>query len=152
MNTKSQEIIQNHFFSVQSLTFKAAVKCRTNYFSPSCMVRCVQQDSCEGGHYKCDPQTGEKICNRGFLDPNTNCVTRDVNHKLCPNSDANFCSSSGYCYMNLVKDTSISVPTCCCNQGKIILKVFKSNFFIFQIIFSKKVLVDRIVRIYYHAK
>lgn len=93
------------------------MKCRTNYFTATCGVRCVQQDSCEGGHYSCDASTGEKICNHGFTEPSTSCVKRDTSIELCARSDAEFCSNNGFCYENYIRSSNVSVPTCCCNRG-----------------------------------
>jgi Notch-like protein len=94
-----------------------AIKCSTNYYTPSCNVRCVQEDSCYGGHYTCDPLTGNKICLPGFTDPATNCLTRNNSIQLCQQTDAAFCSNNGYCYQNLVHLINVTFPTCCCQQG-----------------------------------
>ena len=63
------------------------MKCSTNYYTPSCNVRCVEQNSCLGGHYTCNNLTGEKMCNKGFIDPDTNCQKRDTSIQLCSSSD-----------------------------------------------------------------
>ena len=65
------------------------MKCTTNYYTPSCNIRCVQQDSCSGGHYTCNQLTGEKICNYGFVDSTTNCIIRNQSVQLCPKPDSN---------------------------------------------------------------
>ena len=65
------------------LTLSVAMKCRPNYYTTSCNVRCVQEESCYGGHYTCDQVTGEKICKPGFKDPSTNCVMRDTSVQVC---------------------------------------------------------------------
>jgi len=100
-----------------TLSLAVAIKCATNYFTSSCNVRCVQQDSCLGGHYRCNPSTGEKMCNVGFVDPSTNCVKRDSTIQLCPLTDREFCSSNGFCYVNSVRVLNLTLPTCCCNSG-----------------------------------
>jgi hypothetical protein len=93
------------------------VKCRTNYFTATCGVRCVPQDSCEGGHYSCNQVTGEKICNYGFSDPSTGCMKRDSSIALCSRTDAEFCSNNGFCYESYIRSSNVTVPTCCCKRG-----------------------------------
>ena len=65
------------------------MKCSTNYYTASCNVRCVQQDSCAAGHYTCDQTTGAKVCNNGFVNPDSNCITKRTDIQLCPESDGN---------------------------------------------------------------
>lgn len=74
-------------YLILSISFGVAIKCNTNYYTPSCNVRCVEQNSCTGGHYTCHPVTGAKICNFGFVDPSTDCVMRNTSVPLCPLSD-----------------------------------------------------------------
>lgn len=58
------------------------MKCANNYFGASCNVICVAQDNCDG-HYTCDPNTGQKLCKYGFIDPSTNCVKQDPLISIC---------------------------------------------------------------------
>jgi hypothetical protein len=99
------------------MSLAIAMKCSTNYYTTSCNVRCVQQDSCAAGHYECDGETGSKICKYGFIGPTTDCVTKDASIQLCPLPDSELCSSNGICYMNYVTSLNQSYPTCCCNKG-----------------------------------
>ena len=69
------------------MSLNVAMKCSTNYYTSSCNIRCVEQNSCLGGHYTCNNLTGEKMCNKGFIDPDTNCQKRDTSIQLCSSSD-----------------------------------------------------------------
>lgn len=99
------------------MSFRVSIKCRTNFFTPLCNVRCVKQDSCEGGHYDCDENTGAKICHKGFYDPDTNCVKRDFSIQLCEKTDQEYCSGKGFCYRSLFLSSNETIATCCCNKG-----------------------------------
>ena len=51
--------------------------CAANYYPEGeCDVFCVPRDD-SGGHFTCNPVTGERECLGGFTDPETNC-TREV--------------------------------------------------------------------------
>lgn len=48
--------------------------CTNGYFPEgACNVFCVPRND-SGGHFRCDPVTGEKICLEGYEDPLSNCV------------------------------------------------------------------------------
>jgi len=51
---------------VLSLTFKYKLYCDANYYSSDCSVYCVATDTDAGGHYICDPATGNIICLPGI--------------------------------------------------------------------------------------
>ena len=36
-----------------------------DYYSPDCSVYCVANDTHAGGHYTCDPVTGNITCRKG---------------------------------------------------------------------------------------
>lgn len=99
------------------MSLRVAMKCRTNFFTPTCNVRCVQQDSCEGGHYSCDENTGAKICYPGFYEPETDCVKRNFSIQLCEKTDQEYCSGKGFCYDSPFLPSDQTIPTCCCNKG-----------------------------------
>jgi len=50
-----------------SLTIKYKLYCDANYYSSDCSVYCVANDTDAGGHYTCDPITGNIICRQGTL-------------------------------------------------------------------------------------
>ena len=66
---------------------------------------CVPTDSCDGGHYTCNNDTGEKVCNPGFK--GTDCKERDVqgDDLECPTLGT--CKNGGNCWNH----------TCCCAKG-----------------------------------
>lgn len=48
--------------------------CANHYFPEEvCNVFCDPRND-SGGHFRCDPVTGEKICLAGYRDPPTNCI------------------------------------------------------------------------------
>ena len=66
---------------------------------------CEDTNSCDGGHYVCDPQTNEKMCLIGFN--GTDCKEKDVikDDPECPSHVQ--CKNGGTCWNN----------TCCCAKG-----------------------------------
>ena len=50
------------------------------YLAGECDVFCSPSDSDYRGHYRCNPETGEKVCLEGYKDPSTSCVDEDENH------------------------------------------------------------------------
>ena len=71
-----------------------------NYIAVS--EQCRPTDSCDGGHYICNNDTGEKVCNVGFK--GTDCKERDVQGEdpECPILGS--CKNGGTCWNH----------TCCC--------------------------------------
>ena len=53
--------------------FLVRVYCDANYYGTDCNTYCVARDDA-GGHYRCDKDTGNKICLDGWIGPN--CLTR----------------------------------------------------------------------------
>ena len=58
-----------------SITFTFQVSCSSYYYGLNCDVFCEEIDDDMKGHYTCDPQTGEKVCQPGYTDPASNCIT-----------------------------------------------------------------------------
>jgi len=50
-----------------SLSFKYKLYCDADYYSSDCSVYCVANDTDVGGHYTCDPITGNITCRPGTL-------------------------------------------------------------------------------------
>ena len=54
------------------------IACEDNYYpAGQCTTECIPQNSFHGGHYTCDPATGDKICSEGYVDPSTSCITEE---------------------------------------------------------------------------
>lgn len=51
------------------------IVCQENYFAEECNVFCEESSE---GLYTCDPITGEKVCIQGYVDPETDCITREL--------------------------------------------------------------------------
>ncbi|XP_033106114.1 delta-like protein D [Anneissia japonica] len=49
------------------IQYKYRVRCQNDYYGTSCSKYCVDTDDSEDGHYTCDPGTGDKICNPGWI-------------------------------------------------------------------------------------
>jgi len=49
------------------LTFRYKLYCDANYYSSDCSVYCVASDTDAGGHYTCDPATGNITCRPGAI-------------------------------------------------------------------------------------
>lgn len=75
------------FFLNDSVSFGIRVECTANYYSQNCNVKCIEQNSCSGGHFTCDKNTGDKLCMNGFIDPTTNCVNKNQSIQICHQSD-----------------------------------------------------------------
>lgn len=76
--------------------------CPENMFGSHCNVMCTEQDSCGGGHFVCDPDTGDKMCKGGW--GSHNCTVRAVS-KACDSECPNVrCKNDGICFNG----------TCCC--------------------------------------
>ena len=58
-----------------SITFTFQVSCSRYYYGPNCDVFCEEMDNDIEGHYNCDQQTGKKVCQPGYTDPASNCIT-----------------------------------------------------------------------------
>ena len=68
-------------------------------------VACVPTDSCDG-HYTCDADTGDKVCNAGYK--GAECTEKEYNgpdDPECPSLGK--CKNGGTCWNN----------TCCCAKG-----------------------------------
>ena len=50
------------------------LSCMDYFYPPNCSTFCKSQDNDQGGHYDCHPETGEKECKEGYLNPATNCT------------------------------------------------------------------------------
>ena len=57
-----------------NLVARFNLSCTENYYEPNCSTYCIPQDSDEKGHYRCDAESGEKICLPGYSHPATNCT------------------------------------------------------------------------------
>jgi len=55
------------FLCFCSLTIKYKLYCHANYYSSNCSVYCVASNTDTGGHYTCDPATGNIVCRPGTL-------------------------------------------------------------------------------------
>jgi hypothetical protein len=70
------------------LVVSVKVYCTTNYYGLGCDVYCIAQDDTQG-HYTCDTQTGDKVCNPGWTgsscaDSVDDCVNHDcLNGATC---------------------------------------------------------------------
>ena len=51
-------------------------------------------DSDVKGHYTCDPQTGEKVCQPGYTDPASNCITGMHYNLACVRSTHKSCEQA----------------------------------------------------------
>ena len=49
------------------LTFRYKLYCDANYYSSDCSVYCVANNTNAGGHYTCDPATGNIVCRPGAI-------------------------------------------------------------------------------------
>lgn len=68
-------------------------------------ISCEPINTCDG-HYECNNETGEKVCNDGYTGPN--CKERDYNHPNDPHCPSiGPCKNGGTCWNK----------TCCCVQG-----------------------------------
>lgn len=69
------------------MTMKYKLYCDANYYTSACSVYCVATDTDAGGHYTCDPSTGNKICRPGWEDVSRRCRTRsnDCINNACEN-------------------------------------------------------------------
>ncbi|CAH1777875.1 unnamed protein product, partial [Owenia fusiformis] len=78
--------------------------CPPHYYGPGCSVFCFATNSCEGGHYACDPTSGAKLCLPGWSSPEINCTLKETPPPVDPDCpDARPCSN-GQCFNK----------TCCC--------------------------------------
>ncbi|CAH1802514.1 unnamed protein product [Owenia fusiformis] len=69
---------------------KQSGPCPPNFYDPGCSVFCKAEDSCEGGHYTCDPNTGAKICIDGWDLPELNCTLKITPKPIdedCPDTE-----------------------------------------------------------------
>ena len=48
------------------IIFFSRVWCAPNYYGKDCNTLCIEQDNNEKGHFKCDPETGAKVCLPGW--------------------------------------------------------------------------------------
>ncbi|ELU08382.1 hypothetical protein CAPTEDRAFT_181870 [Capitella teleta] len=73
-----------------TLSIKYMAYCDKNYFGAKCDVHCKAMDSAEG-HFRCDPDTGAKVCLSGWEDPKKSCTI------LKDNCAAVQCLNGGTC-------------------------------------------------------
>ena len=59
-----------------------AFVCQENYFTDECDVFCEEQSDELFGFYTCSPITGERECMPGYIDPDTNCTTRELINQI----------------------------------------------------------------------
>ena len=52
-------------FCLCSLTIEHKLYCDADYYSADCSVYCVANNTDAGGHYTCDPITGDITCRAG---------------------------------------------------------------------------------------
>ncbi|CAI8026595.1 hypothetical protein GBAR_LOCUS15270 [Geodia barretti] len=73
----------------------SCILCDDDYYpTGQCDVFCRPRDSDVRGHYRCNPETGEKVCLEGYKDPSTLCVDEDENHDGGSGSTAGAASGS----------------------------------------------------------
>ena len=72
--------------------------CSTNYYGPDCATYCIATDSCRG-HYQCDPDMGNKLCNAGW--GGVSCTNPTIPDPTCG------CINGGTCFRG----------ACCCPPG-----------------------------------
>ena len=59
-------------------------QCDPNYYPQgTCNTFCLARND-SGGHYTCDPETGDKICLTGYEDPATNCTRASIRYASIP--------------------------------------------------------------------
>jgi hypothetical protein len=83
------------------------------YLAGECDVFCSPSDSDYRGHYRCNPETGEKVCLEGYKDPSTSCVDEDENHDGGSGSTAGAASGSGIAGLVILGCCIL----CCCSLG-----------------------------------
>lgn len=59
-----------------SIRLQFRVECNDNYFGLDCGTFCVDTDD-SSGHFTCG-SNGERICLPGWSEPDTNCLTREI--------------------------------------------------------------------------
>ncbi|OAF66441.1 hypothetical protein A3Q56_05849, partial [Intoshia linei] len=99
--------------------------CPDNFYGLKCDIYCIPSDTCDG-HYKCDGNSGEKICLESWTGENCEIKTPDYQNskdldKHC--SENTICFNGGYCYDQ----------GCCCRDNfkgeycEIYLKICKDD-------------------------
>jgi len=87
-------------------TVESSTQPITTVVSTTEVPSCFPTDTCDGGHYVCNNDTGEKICNDGYK--GTDCKDRDFSGQDDPNCPSmGSCKNGGTCWNN----------TCCCLKG-----------------------------------
>ncbi|XP_046566698.1 neurogenic locus notch homolog protein 1-like [Haliotis rubra] len=77
--------------------------CPESYYGPNCLTYCKEEDTCEGGHYYCDPSSGRKLCRSGWI--GTICNSRVLLQEIDPECPAVGCKNQGQCFNG----------SCCCH-------------------------------------
>ncbi|KAI8773703.1 uncharacterized protein LOC106065087 isoform X1 [Biomphalaria glabrata] len=99
MTTYRGEFCEVPTSTAPTVTESQGKTCYGNYYGSNCLTYCKAADDCSG-HYKCDPQTGRKVCLPGWTQE-SNCTRRYPNST----SDAGCgCQNGGQCFNG----------TCCC--------------------------------------
>ena len=82
--------------------------CAPNYYPQGvCDVPCTPRDD-PGGHYTCNPITGERQCLDGYTNPETNCVTVESGDSSPSPSE------EGTCHFNIY---SVLLVHACSSNG-----------------------------------
>ncbi|XP_062570839.1 uncharacterized protein LOC134232878 [Saccostrea cucullata] len=92
------------------LRLSMAIQCQTYYYGDECSVFCIPSVDCKG-HYRCDENTGAKICDQGWEGKD---CTRPIGDGSCPGQH---CENGGTCSMDKFSNTTNDVFFCCCPPG-----------------------------------
>ncbi|XP_060578018.1 protein crumbs homolog 1-like [Ruditapes philippinarum] len=85
---------------------KEEIHCLPNEYGHNCTY-CIAKDTCEEGHYKCDTDTGSKVCLPGYQGKNCRISTQLANSYYDVTCPENTCRNGGSCASGY----------CCCRDG-----------------------------------
>ena len=93
------------FVFLKSVTYFQSNKCAPDLFGTNCTTHCSPANSCDKGHYICDPRKGHKICLVGWM--GARCDIRRLPQHLDVTCPANLtCKNGGQCFEG----------ECCCKN------------------------------------
>ncbi|CAH1786729.1 unnamed protein product [Owenia fusiformis] len=95
-------------------TTTAGSRCPPDYYGLYCETYCKAADSCEKGHYTCDPISGAKICHEGWT-KDSECKVKStdpVSDPECPSQGCNlgFCWRGGCCCLENILGEYCDTP------------------------------------------